>query len=293
MEGDTEEDNLKFESFQTAISELTSSIPWTNDKFTQYRFFAARDKDPKLAEEMIRNAVEWQTRINLHSIMEEWGDQQGCDDMNVPGGYSRNPKTERAKFADNHSYCGKLKATTNAGAPILVQRLGLFDLSGTVREELTNLMMHSWCYMLQDGFLSVRSASLKQNKMVKAALVIDLDGIGFSIMRHMATIKAFSRIGKTYFAEVTKTVTIVNAPMFFAGMWSMISPILPAASRAKVSILGRDFKSGLAKHADIDPEVLPTFLGGNGADDEVCFARPIERGCADFKFKDGTIPDLC
>eukprot|EP00040_Diaphanoeca_grandis_P021307 m.113489 g.113489 ORF g.113489 m.113489 type:complete len:281 (-) comp28274_c1_seq3:307-1149(-) len=273
---------MAMEVYLESVADLTATIPWL-DRFTVARFFVARQEDPKAAEEMLRETVEWRQRIHLDDIMSEWGEPEKIGADKVPTGFRRQPKTERAKLADNHSYCGRIKATTNAGAPIVVQRVGRADLYGAVREELPNLMMHSWCFMLEDAFLACRAASLEQDRMVKAAMIIDLDGMGFSVMRHMSIIKSFAKIG-THFAEITRTVTIINAPMFFAGMWKVVSPLLPAASRAKVSILGRSYKEALEKHADVDIELLPKFLGGTGSDEEVLPAHPVPVGAgAQFK----------
>ncbi|KAH8072805.1 hypothetical protein JL721_3454 [Aureococcus anophagefferens] len=80
-------------------------------------------------------------------------------------------------------------------------------------------------------------------------------------------LKPTMRIGKAYFPEVTASVTIVNAPFGFEGLWKVVSFFLNDRIRAKVSIVGSDYADALRDHAMIDDmATMPKSLGG-AADD--------------------------
>jgi hypothetical protein len=53
---------------------------------------------------------------------------------------------------------------------------------------------------------------------------------------------------------------IINAPMLFSGVWAMIKMWLDEKTRAKITIIGGNYKTELLKYIDI--ENLPEFLGG-------------------------------
>ena len=55
-------------------------------------------------------------------------------------------------------------------------------------------------------------------------------------------------------------VFIINAPMVFRGVWTIVRPWLAERTVKKVSILGTDYYSTLSEV--VDAENLPSFLGG-------------------------------
>jgi len=54
---------------------------------------------------------------------------------------------------------------------------------------------------------------------------------------------------------------IINAPMLFSGIWTIIKPWLDEKTRNKITIIGSGFKEKLL--ADIEEKNLPEFLGGS------------------------------
>ena len=75
-----------------------------------------------------------------------------------------------------------------------------------------------------------------------------------------------------------RQVLIVNAPAVFSAAWALVSPLLPARTRAKVSILGAS-ASAPALLDLIDATELPAFLGGkrDEAGTMVARAEPVPR----------------
>ena len=53
---------------------------------------------------------------------------------------------------------------------------------------------------------------------------------------------------------------IVNAPMLFTGVWSVVKGFLDERTRQKIKILGGKYQKELFEV--VDPDNLPDFLGG-------------------------------
>ena len=60
------------------------------------------------------------------------------------------------------------------------------------------------------------------------------------------------RLGKMY---------IINSPLLFTAIWSIIKGMLDEATVKKIEIVGSNYKNKLLE--SIPPENLPDFLGGN------------------------------
>lgn len=54
---------------------------------------------------------------------------------------------------------------------------------------------------------------------------------------------------------------IVNAPMIFTGVWAIVKSFLDEKTRKKITIKGGKFEKDLLEL--VEPENLPSFLGGN------------------------------
>ncbi|GBN19612.1 Retinal-binding protein [Araneus ventricosus] len=67
------------------------------------------------------------------------------------------------------------------------------------------------------------------------------------------------------YPECAKSITILNAPFYFAWSFAVIKPILPFSVTQKMRIYGKDgWKESLLK--DIDANDLPAYLGGKKTD---------------------------
>ena len=65
------------------------------------------------------------------------------------------------------------------------------------------------------------------------------------MLRRLGVVKRITAIGKTYFPEVTASATLINAPAGVETLWRGVSVFLNAAMRAKVRIVGRDYREAL------------------------------------------------
>ena len=53
---------------------------------------------------------------------------------------------------------------------------------------------------------------------------------------------------------------IVNAPMVFSGVWSVVKGFLDERTRKKIKIIGSGYRTALLEF--IDNKDIPSFLGG-------------------------------
>ena len=240
------------------------------DDGTLLRFLVARKMNLDDAEAMFRSTMAWrsETRVN-HLFAQYRGEGRGA----------------AAAFTDQFFYGGRYGETLD-GAPLLVEKLGRFDLSGVVREGLVELVSRSYTAYLEAAFRAVRSAGARTKR--RAVIVVDCDGAGLSHVRHMSVIKHLSRIGTSYYPEITRRVHLVRAGWFLPAVWRAISPLLPEHTRNKVHIAGAAFISELAP--DVAAAALPPFLRGEadaaeewaaGDDDHrICPAMKVPEGAA-------------
>jgi hypothetical protein len=70
-----------------------------------------------------------------------------------------------------------------------------------------------------------------------------------------------SHIAQNYYPEMLGKMFIINAPMLFTAVWSVVKQMLDEVTVNKIQILGSGYKSTLLQ--TIEAENLPDFLGGS------------------------------
>jgi len=80
-----------------------------------------------------------------------------------------------------------------------------------------------------------------------------------------------AKIAQDFYPETMGACFVVNAPMLFSFLWAIIKGFLDERTRAKVRIVGSNFREVLLEH--VDAENLPDFLGGT------CTCSHVEGGC--------------
>lgn len=130
----------------------------------------------------------------------------------------------------------------------------LFDmdylLARHVRQQTIMLMRLDYC-------------SLKYGKDIsKLIVVFDLYGLSsFPDLFAIDYVRRVLALDQAYYPERLETIYLVNAPWYFAAIYSLISPFLDPVTAKKVQILGSDFLPILRQQ--IDDSVIPKDLGGS------------------------------
>ena len=84
-------------------------------------------------------------------------------------------------------------------------------------------------------------------------------------------LKMGAKIAQDYYPETMGACYVVNAPMLFSFLWSIVKGFLDERTRSKVRIIGSNYREVLLEN--IDAENLPDFLGGT------CTCSHVEGGC--------------
>ena len=171
------------------------------------------------AKDRVTQARDWRAKTDLRRIMHEWGVQK---DMVWNWG----PQTERAKALAPHFFGRCVAARTASGGPVIVLRLGEFDLEGAVREDMVDDLMDPWIFLIEQAFQDCRSVSLSKRSLVKLSAIVDVDGVSLSWLQHMSVLEQFSRAINRNYPEMAATLTIVRAPVIFSWLWQVSAPLL-------------------------------------------------------------------
>ena len=90
-----------------------------------------------------------------------------------------------------------------------------------------------------------------------------------------------------------RSATLINAPAGVETLWRGVSVFLNAAMRAKVRIVGRDYREALTDHAKIDDyDLLPARLGGKAPDPPLPLPVPTGAG-AGLERSSWTLANCC
>lgn len=160
------------------------------------------------------------------------------------------------------------RAVLQDGFPVLLEFTGRTDIAPVFDAlgEEDFLRYVCWYHECQEEFMrSCRAADgTSRHKM---NCIVDMAGLA---MRHAtpavyAAIQKRVRLEEDNYPEVVRTVSLVNAPAFFTGIWAIVSVFLDEGTRNKISIHGSKFSAALEAKG-IDVASLPDVLGGSTTD---------------------------
>ena len=233
-----------------STAEGTEAASYLDDG-TLLRFVIAREFDIDAALSMLKDAVCWKRDIGLDDLMKEWRGLDGSQSYDSfcgphqPESTTMGATSARANLAKSFFYAGTLNGASCKldGGPILVERLGIIDLSGLYYdEEAQDLCVKSYSVYLEEAWRAVRVATQKDPRQnVRAVIIIDLAGVSLSHLWYKSLISKLSHIGLSYYPEVSRRIYMVNVPGVFQVVWSAVSVILPQRVKDKVKVLGSNF----------------------------------------------------
>eukprot|EP00035_Acanthoeca_spectabilis_P039578 m.63551 g.63551 ORF g.63551 m.63551 type:complete len:320 (+) comp9663_c0_seq4:482-1441(+) len=247
---------------------------YLKDDSTLWRYFGAkateRTKDAQLkeAEAMFRESTQWKLDANVAETMLLWEETEN---------FELRPKTEEAKLGDSHFY-GGICGLATSGGPFMVERLGQVDVGGLSKDEkCLAAVKKSYIHYIETAWRTVRAKGGK----TQAIMVIDMQGLGMSVLRYIATLKEMSKIATHNYPEIASSIYLVNPPWGFQTIWKAVQSILPPRTREKITVLDGEFIETLAKHIEGGKAKLPDFLGGHNVNHGICAALPVGEKKAD------------
>lgn len=123
-------------------------------------------------------------------------------------------------------------------------------LARHIRQQTIMLMRLDYC-------------SKKYGKEIsKLVVVFDLEGLSsFPDLFALDYTRRVLLLDQAYYPERLETIYLVNAPWYFAAIYSLISSFLDPVTAKKVQILGSDFLPTLRQQ--IDDSQIPRSMGGS------------------------------
>ena len=225
------------------------------------------------AEEMFKFALTWKHEVGIDALLEEF---RGNKEEQAAVKRAMTARAKQAERIFGGGIVAGVKART--GAPLVVERMGKVDFAGLSKSsDMVELYKLAYTVYLEECWREVRKLGGKQ----QALMVIDMKGLGLSAVRYVQLVKSVAKIGPQSYAEIFKTVVILNAPSIISHFWHFIGPILPAHTKHKVKIPTKSHAMPLLEELiEGGTANLPTFLGGEQSGETIC---PAERVAAVMK----------
>ena len=107
----------------------------------------------------------------------------------------------------------------------------------------------------------------------ESCVILDIEGIGITDLfgKTRNFLNMATNLGQDYYPCNLAKMFLINTSKFFGVVYDIVKGLIDKKTREKIEILGNDYKEKLLEY--IDPENLPTFLGGN------CTCPHIPGGC--------------
>lgn len=144
-------------------------------------------------------------------------------------------------------HCGYSKS----GSPVKIERLG-----ACAPPSDTKLLYPYYLALVDTLQRRLDRTSVTSGRLQQTYELFDLAGLG----THMVTFTTLSFTKDVMLAFAThypssfSKAVVINAPSFMARLYRILSTVLPASVKAKVSILGAEYEAELAN--DLTPETL-------------------------------------
>ena len=257
------------------------------------RFLLARECDPQKAAAMWRATHAWR-RLHVPRALAELGsfenpDHKPLDDAPRRGEWTwrrsavAEVKTVRGRIAQNAGTSSVHRdVLADDGGHVTVSRTGRLDMAGLAREHALDPVLMFQASMLEDVLQTVRAASQREKRLVRAHTIFDLDGL--SVIATLRYVRKFgppaAAVAQRYFPEVNSSTTVINSPRGVETLWGIVSLWLDQAMRDKVSFRGRHFDKALRDHARLDADAvsrLPKLLGGEASNDLLMPCPPFSK----------------
>jgi hypothetical protein len=241
--GDCSEQQLQaLDKFRATVKALGCDDPRYNDAYL-LRFLRARKFDHEKTLQMWQNHTTWRKERNVEETL-----------------HMKFPDVDTAKQFYPH---GWLK-TDKLGRPIFIERVGKLNLDKLLKtvsvERLQTHYIHGYEKLLTEIFPACSKA--KGEPVNNTCYIMDMKGAAAHMMSSKVwdLLKMTTKIGQDYYPEILGTMFIINAPMFFYGVWNIVKHFVDEKTRNKIHILGSGYKKELFKV--VDENNLPDFLGG-------------------------------
>lgn len=227
------------------ISDVTPKM--LEDETLFYRFAKARDFNLEDAESMLRKHIAWRKEMKIDTFLTDY----------------KLPEVLEKYFPSS------VLGFDKEGCVVRYTNFGRSDLKN-LWYAVKKIDFYKYGILIVEEDIKISSQKAKKNEMylMKSIYVHDLQGLSLANVTDKKFLEALLQYAKTYvdnYPEKVKYVIVINAPIYFSFMFSVLKPILPPIVIEKIRCYGTNgWKEALLELIDADE--LPAFLGGNKTD---------------------------
>jgi len=202
------------------------------DDYDYLRFCRARKFDLPAMQLMFTNYINWRKEQDVDEILDTFDFTE----------------MDAVREVYPHGYHGVDKH----GRPVYIERLGvlnvtrLFEIS--TPERMVRHYMQSYEVLMKLRFPACSAVAGK--RIEQGLTILDMTGGGVSTVNKqvLGLVKLASKVGSDYYPEIMGNTFIVNAPMLFSGVWSVVKSFIDEKTRNKIKIIGGSFKTTLLEY---------------------------------------------
>mmetsp|Transcript_96867 Transcript_96867/g.202391 ORF Transcript_96867/g.202391 Transcript_96867/m.202391 type:complete len:696 (+) Transcript_96867:75-2162(+) len=236
-----------------------AKIPYLRSDHFLVRFLIARQWDVEQACVMLRDHYKWLEESHMSDLLKD--------------SFPEEPHIKKY-YPQAYHGCDK------QGRPVYIERPGAIDMRRLLQVTTAERLMQ---YISASCETQIRrrlpACSLKKGQVIdKSLTIVDLDGLGFSMVTHntaRSVLKNVVKIFQNHYPECAGRTIIINAPKVFGIAWTFVKPLVDEKTVAKISIFGTDraaYSEALLEVIDADQ--LPALFGGkcvcDGKDHQSC-----------------------
>ncbi|GKU95546.1 hypothetical protein SLEP1_g8893 [Rubroshorea leprosula] len=233
------------ESFRELLFLEGGVLAQNYDYHTLLRFLRMTDFDLLKAKTMLSNYLQWRQDFGVDTIQKEF----------------KFDELAEVKKRYPHGFHGVDKY----GRPVYIERIGMVDMNELLQITTIERLVKNHIAE-QEKTLSLRfpTCSIAAKKHIASTTsILDVKGVGMSNFskpaRHL--FMEVLKIDSNYYPETLNKLFIINAGSGFRMLWKVVKAFLEARTLAKIQVLGNNYFCNLIEV--IDPNNLPSFLGGN------------------------------
>ncbi|XP_041457499.1 SEC14-like protein 2 [Lytechinus variegatus] len=226
-------------------SNLHDVLQEDHDDHCLLRFLRARRFNVKKAEDNFRRDLEWRIKNRIDSIHEWYEIPEACLKY-WPGGATGLDKE---------------------GHVVWICPLGNVDPKGLLYSVKAGDIIKTNISILERLQNEQKVISRKLGRHIEGVtFIVDLEHLnaGHIWKPGMTVMTEVAALFEEHYPEIIHKMLIVRPTKIFPAVYFILKPFLSEGTRAKIKVLGGNWRDVLLKH--IDPEVLPAYWGGTMTD---------------------------
>ncbi|KAL3901071.1 MAG: hypothetical protein SGCHY_000890 [Lobulomycetales sp.] len=237
----TSEQENTLAEFKRVLDAANITGPYDDNIFL--RFLRARKFDLDASVKMFTDYHNWRADYNVESLR---------DEFELP-----EYPIVRAFYPRYYHRTDKL------GRPVYYENLGELNVTQLFAVCTTEKMLrhHVYEYEKLVNYRLPACSKAAGTYIEQSCTILDLKGVSLSSFSSVYnTVKEVSSIAQNYYPEMLGKMFIINSPMLFTAVWSLVKPLLDEVTVSKIEILGSSYKAKLLEV--IDENNLPAAYGG-------------------------------